>query len=150
VAEPTARDIVRLVALRSEPLSVDEILSAVADPTAGGTAVFVGTVRSEDGGRQVSSLGYEAHPDAVSVLRQVAEQVAAKHGAVAVAGVHRLGLLEVGDLAVVVAAACAHRGEAFAAGQELIDEVKARVPIWKRQTFVDGAVEWVGIEVDSV
>jgi molybdopterin synthase catalytic subunit len=150
VAEATARDVVRLVDLRNEPLSVDEIVSAVAGPTVGGIALFVGTVRCEDGGRPVRSLGYEAHPDAVSVLRQVAAEVAAKHGAVAVAGVHRLGLLEVGELAVVVAAACGHRGDAFAAGQELIDQVKARVPIWKRQTFVDGAVEWVGIDVDSV
>jgi molybdopterin synthase catalytic subunit len=138
--------VVRLIGIRDLPLSVDEVLKAVADPTAGGTTVFIGTVRSSDGGRDVSSLRYEAHPDAVAVLQEVADEVARKHNAVAVAAVHRTGLLAIGDLAVVVAVAAGHRGEAFAAGKELIDEVKARVPIWKQQTFTDGAVAWVGIE----
>lgn len=137
---------VRLAEIRIAPLSVDEVLAAVADPTAGGTAVFVGTVRSVDEGHPVESLQYEAHPDAVDVLREVADEIAAKHGSVAVAAVHRVGLLAVGDLAVVVAVAAGHRGEAFVASRELIDEVKARVPIWKRQSFADGAVAWVGIE----
>jgi len=137
---------VRLAGLRTEPLSVDEVLAAVADPAAGGTVIFVGTVRSVDEGQAVVSLEYEAHPDAVSVLREIADQVAAKHAPVAVAAVHRIGLLAVGDLAVVVAASAPHRGEAFAAARELIDEVKEHVPIWKRQTFADGAVAWVGIE----
>jgi molybdopterin synthase catalytic subunit len=108
--------------------------------------VFIGTVRASDGGREVSSLQYQAHPDAIVVLQEVAKEVAGKHGAIAVAAVHRTGLLAIGDLAVVVAVAAAHRGEAFAAGKELIDEVKARVPIWKQQGFVDGSVAWVGIE----
>jgi molybdopterin synthase catalytic subunit len=138
--------VVRLVGIRDVPLSVDEVLAAVADPAAGGTTVFIGTVRSSDGGRDVSSLRYEAHPDAVAVLQEVAEQVAGRHDAIAVAAVHRTGLLAIGDLAVVVAVAAGHRGEAFAAGKELIDEVKARVPIWKQQSFTDGAVAWVGIE----
>jgi molybdopterin synthase catalytic subunit len=138
--------VVRLVGIRDLPLSVDEVLAAVADPAAGGTTVFIGTVRSSDGGRDVSSLRYEAHPDAIAVLQQVAEDVAGKHHAVAVAAVHRTGLLAIGDLAVVVAVAAPHRAEAFAAGKELIDEVKARVPIWKQQSFSDGAIAWVGIE----
>ncbi len=121
-------------------------LAAVADPTAGGTTVFIGTVRSSDDGRDVTSLRYEAHPDAIAVLHEVAEEVARKHHVVAVAAVHRTGLLAIGDLAVVVAVAAGHRGEAFTAGKELIDEVKARVPIWKQQSFADGAVAWVGIE----
>jgi molybdopterin synthase catalytic subunit len=142
MAEPS----VRLVGIRDLPLSVDEVLAAVADPAAGGTTVFIGTVRSSDGGREVTSLHYEAHPDAIVVLHEVAKEVAAKHGAIAVAAVHRTGLLAIGDLAVVVAVAAGHRGEAFAAGKELIDEVKARVPIWKQQSFTDGSAAWVGIE----
>lgn len=137
--------VVRLIDVRDEPLSVDEVVAAVADPAAGGTAVFIGTVRVEDSGRTVSSLGYEAHPDAVAVMRQVADDVAAKYDVVALAAVHRTGLLAIGDVAVVVAAACGHRHEAFVAGQQLIDDVKERVPIWKRQTFEDGDIEWVGI-----
>jgi len=142
-------DVVRLVDIRSDPLSVDEVLAAVADPTAGGMAIFVGTVRSVDEGRSVESLHYEAHPDAVSVLREVAEELAAKHSPIALAAVHRIGSLGVGDLAVVVAAAAGHRNEAFLAARELIDEVKARVPIWKRQGFTDGAAAWVGIELED-
>jgi molybdopterin synthase catalytic subunit len=141
-----ADGVVRLVGIRDTPLSIDEVVAAVADPTAGGTAVFIGTVRDDDGGREVSSLGYEAHPDAVTVFQQVAAEVAKRHGVIALGGVHRVGLLEVGDLAVVVAAACAHRGESFAAAQDFIDEVKERVPIWKRQTFADGEVQWVGVD----
>ena len=138
--------VVRLVGIRELPLSVDEVVAAVADPTAGGTTVFIGTVRSSDDGRDVTSLRYEAHPDAIAVLREVAEEVAQRHDAVSVAAVHRTGLLAIGDVAVVVAVAAGHRGEAFAAGKELIDEVKARVPIWKQQSFADGSVAWVGIE----
>jgi molybdopterin synthase catalytic subunit len=149
VADP-AEAVVRLADISARPLSVDAVIAAVADPRVGGIGLFVGTVRIDDGGRSVGSLEYEAHPEALKVLRDVAADVAAKHEAIAVACVHRVGVLAVGDLAVVVAAGCGHRGEAMAAARELIDEVKARVPIWKRQTFTDGSVEWVGIEGASV
>ena len=136
---------VRLVAIRDAPLSVDEVFRAVADAAAGGTAVFIGAVRSEDGGRSVTDLGYSAHPSALDELRTVAGEVAAAHDVVAVAAVHRVGDLAVGDLAVVVAVSCAHRGEAFVACLALIDELKSRVPIWKHQVFADGDEEWVGL-----
>ncbi|MDQ1684535.1 MAG: molybdopterin synthase catalytic subunit [Frankiaceae bacterium] len=135
---------VRLVAIRETPLSVDEVLSAVMDPAAGGLVVFVGTVRDVDGGRAVGGLGYSAHPAAEDSLRAVAESVAQRFPAVALAAVHRVGDLAVGDLAVVVAAACPHRGEAFDAARALIDELKQTVPIWKHQLFADGTDEWVG------
>jgi len=135
---------VRLAALREEPLSVDEVVDAVRDPTAGGLVVFVGTVRDNDSDRAVDRLDYEAHPQAQDKLREVAEAVAARHPAVAIAATHRVGSLAIGDIAVVVAASCPHRAEAFAAARELIDELKATVPIWKHQLFSDGAEEWVG------
>jgi molybdopterin synthase catalytic subunit len=138
-------DVVRLLDIRDTPLSVDEVFQAVADPRAGGTAVFVGAVRGEDDGRAVTDLGYSAHPSALDELRTVAEEVAAAHDVVAVAAVHRVGDLSVGDLAVVVAVSCAHRGEAFVACRALIDELKSRVPIWKHQVFADGDDEWVGL-----
>ncbi len=119
------------------------MLSAVADPAAGGVALFVGTVRDNDHGRGVTRLGYTAHPSAAAELRRVAEKVAATFGAVAVAAVHRVGDLKVGDLAVVVAVASGHRGEAFDACRALIDQVKETVPIWKHQQFEDGGSEWV-------
>jgi molybdopterin synthase catalytic subunit len=135
---------VRLVDVRDSALSADEVLAAVADPAAGGIAMFVGTVRVEDGGRAVETLEYEAHPDVVAVMREIAARIAQRPEVIAVAAVHRVGLLQIGDLAVVVAASCAHRHEAFRAGQDLIDDVKANAPIWKRQVFHDGDVEWVG------
>jgi molybdopterin synthase catalytic subunit len=135
---------VRLVDVRDSALSADEVLAAVADPAAGGIAMFVGTVRVEDGGRAVETLEYEAHPDVVAVMREIAARIAQRPQVIAVAAVHRVGLLQIGDLAVVVAASCAHRHEAFRAGQDLIDDVKANAPIWKRQVFHDGDVEWVG------
>lgn len=135
---------VRLVALRDAPLSVDEVHAAVAHPGAGGVVLFVGAVREEDGGRSVRGLGYTAHPSAERELRAVAERVAAAHPGCLLAAVHRVGELAVGDLAVVVAAAAPHRGEAFAAARRLIDDLKAGVPIWKHQRFADGTAEWVG------
>jgi molybdopterin synthase catalytic subunit len=141
----TGDGVLRLLDVRDEPLSVDEVFAAVSDPGAGGVALFVGTVREQDGGRGVARLGYSAHPGAMDELRAVAEQVVAAHPVRALAAVHRVGDLAVGDLAVVVGVACPHRGEAFVACRMLIDELKSRVPIWKHQVFDDGGDEWVGL-----
>lgn len=115
----------------------------VRDDTAGAVATFTGYVRDHDEGRGVVHLHYEGHPEAAAVLARVAGDVAERHG-VRVAVVHRLGDLHVGDVAVVAAVASAHRAEAFAAVVELVDELKAHVPIWKEQGFTDGSKEWVG------
>lgn len=135
---------IRLAELRPTPLSVDEVRAAVADPGAGGIALFAGAVRNADHGREVARLGYSAHPTAAAELRRVAEKVAADFDVRALAAVHRVGDLEIGDLAVVVAVACAHRGAAFEACRALIDRLKHEVPIWKHQVFRDGSSEWVG------
>lgn len=137
-------DPVRLLAVRDTPLSLDEVYAAVGDDAAGGTALFVGTVRDHDGGRPVASLVYSAHPGAEAELRRVAEKVAADFPVRAVAAVHRTGHLAVGDVAVVAAVSCPHRAEAFAACARLVEDLKHEVPIWKRQIFVDGTEEWVG------
>lgn len=137
-------DVIRLAELRDTPLSVDEVLRAVGDPRTGGTALFVGTVRDEDHGRPVTALSYSAHPSAEQELRRVMEKVAADFPVRAMAAVHRVGDLAIGDLAVVVAAACPHRAEAFDACRRAIDDLKAGVPIWKHQVFADGGSEWVG------
>ncbi|WP_103884754.1 molybdenum cofactor biosynthesis protein MoaE [Actinacidiphila yanglinensis] len=138
--------VIRLLAIRDEPLSVDEVFRAVGDDAAGGTVLFVGAVRDHDGRPDtlVTGLSYSAHPTAEAELRRVAEKVVADFPVRALAAVHRVGDLRVGDLAVVVAVACPHRGEAFAASRRLIDDLKHEVPIWKHQTFADGTEEWVG------
>ena len=136
---------VRLVALRETPLSVDEVLEALEDPHAGGLNLFVGRVRDHDRDRAVSALSYSAHPNAEALLREVAEAVAAEFDITALAAVHRVGALAVGDAAVVVATCAAHRDAAFQASRALIDRLKERVPIWKEQTFADGDLEWVGV-----
>jgi len=136
--------VIRLAEIREEPLSVEEVRAAVSDPGAGGIALFAGTVRDQDGGQGVVRLSYSAHPTATAELRRVAEKVAAEFGVLALAAVHRVGDLDIGDLAVVVAVSCPHRGEAFEACRQLIDTLKHEVPIWKHQRFADGSSEWVG------
>ena len=135
---------IRLIAIRDSDLSVDEVRDAIADPAAGGDVLFVGTVRDNDADRGVTALSYTAHPSAAAEIRRVAEDIVAKYDVVAIAAVHRVGDLAVGDLAVVVGVSCAHRAEAFDACHAMIDELKASVPIWKHQRFTDGSDEWVG------
>ncbi len=136
-------NVIRLAELREEPLSVDEIYAAVTDPAAGGIAVFAGAVRDHDHGQSVTELSYSAHPSAADQLREVAEKVAARFDVHAIAAVHRVGDLAIGDLAVVVGVSSAHRATAFEACRALIDDLKATVPIWKHQRFTSGDSEWV-------
>jgi molybdopterin synthase catalytic subunit len=136
--------VVRLIAVREAELSVDEVRAAVADPAAGGIALFAGAIRDSDHDRGVMRLSYSAHPSAAAELRRVAEVIAEKFPVIGIAAVHRVGDLAIGDLAVVAAVACPHRAEAFDACRALIDELKASVPIWKQQRFTDGTAEWVG------
>ena len=135
--------VIRMAELRDSPLSVDEVRGAVMDPGAGGIALFAGAVRNHDHGRDVVRLSYSAHPSAAAELRRVCEKVAAEFDVSALAAVHRVGELAVGDLAVVVAVSCPHRAEAFAACRALIDELKRSVPVWKHQLFSGGDSEWV-------
>ena len=136
-------NLIRLAEVRDTPLSIDEVHDAVMDPVAGGIALFTGVVRDNDKGQQVTALSYSAHPSATDKLRQVAEHIAAQFDIHAIAAVHRVGDLAIGDLAVVVAVSSGHRAAALDACRALIDEVKATVPIWKHQRFAGGVSEWV-------
>lgn len=144
MSAPDHSQAVRLLDLREQPLDPAEVLAAVADPHAGGVNLFVGVVRDHDGGEHVAHLDYSAHPTALDRLREVAEGVVADFELVAVAAVHRVGRLAIGDTAVLVAASAAHRGQAYDASRALIDRLKAEVPVWKHQVFADGREEWVG------
>ncbi|WP_412541176.1 molybdenum cofactor biosynthesis protein MoaE [Longispora sp. K20-0274] len=127
----------------TEPLDVAAHEKFVADSRGGAVVTFRGVVRDHDHGRQVASLEYEGHPTAAAILAEVAAELAADPAVYAVAVSHRVGPLAIGDVALAAAVCTAHRGAAFEACARLVDEVKARLPIWKRQTFTDGTEEWV-------
>lgn len=126
-----------------QPLSPDYYCNLVKDNSAGAIVLFSGDVRDHDGGKKVTSLTYEAHPDAQAVLLNVATEISKKHELIKVALGHRYGPIAIGECAFVVAVSAAHRHQAFVACQEIVDEVKAKIPIWKHQVFVDGTDEWV-------
>lgn len=132
------------VDLRPTPISVDEAMAYVAHPSAGGIATFVGVVRDHSEGRAVTRLEYSAY-DAMAVreMQRIAEEIESEIAGVRVCALHRIGSLEVGDAAVVCTASAPHRDEAFRACRALIDRIKERVPIWKREIGPDGAA-WVG------
>jgi molybdopterin synthase catalytic subunit len=134
-----------LAEIRASALSVDEVLDAVRHPRAGGIATFVGVVRKGDHGRDVEALDYTSHPSAALVLRDLAGRLAAERDVIRLAVVHRVGHLQIGDTAVVVAVSAVHRAAALDVCRELIDSVKGSVPIWKHQIFEDGSDEWVGM-----
>jgi molybdopterin synthase catalytic subunit len=140
----TPRQAVRLVDLRETSLDVAEVVAALDDQGSGGLTLFIGRVRDHDHGLGVRGLEYSAHPTALDALRRVCTDVAAQYDVHAVAAVHRVGRLAIGDIAVIVATTSAHRGTSFEASRALIDMLKAEVPIWKHQQFADGSEEWVG------
>jgi molybdopterin synthase catalytic subunit len=137
------------VLLTDQPLSLDAAFRAVLDPACGGTAIFVGTTRSPNEGRRVDELEYEAYAElAEPELERVARKAAATHGLGAVYLAHRTGVVGAAEPSVIVAASAPHRAEAFAGCRELIDELKATVPIWKKERWAGGG-EWVGVPVDK-
>jgi len=134
------------VALSETAISVDETIARVRHGGAGGVAVFLGIVRDTNDGKAVTRLEYEAYGAmAVAEMRRIADEIATEIPDVRLAIVHRVGALAIGDIAVACAASAPHRVEAFRGCRELIDRVKARAPIWKREHGPDGA-HWVGWE----
>src|SRR6201997_5621461 len=136
--------VVRAV-LTDEPISLTEHQELVSHQAAGAVVGFVGMIRDHDGGRRVVQLEYSAHPSAADVLAEVVAEIAARSaGTRAIAASHRIGVLRIGEAALVAAVAADHRQAAFATCAQLVDTVKARLPVWKRQVFADGTDEWVG------
>ncbi|MEO0323457.1 MAG: molybdenum cofactor biosynthesis protein MoaE [Myxococcota bacterium] len=138
---------VRLADVRDAPLSMDECYRAVAHAGAGGVCVFTGVVRDHADGKEVSALDYEAMTElAITETERVLAKVAEEVPGTRLAAVHRVGALQIGDLAVVVAASAAHRAEAFQACRLAIDRIKETVPIWKKEYGVSGDASWVNLE----
>jgi len=147
---PDARRGVMLCAIRETELSVDEALAAVRHPSAGGIALFIGSVRDHAEGKQVARLDYEAHPVlAERELRNVLAEITGRDPGLRLAALHRQGALVLGELAVVVAASAPHRAEAFAACREAIEQIKQRVPIWKKEWAPDGSANWVNLDSNA-
>lgn len=146
VLPPVAGGADVLADVREGPLSIDEVFRAVVHPGAGGVVIFTGVVRDHAEGKPVARLDYEAQTKmAIAETRRILLEQQEKHG-VRLAAVHRVGELGVGDLAVVVGAAGAHRAEAFAACREALDAIKASVPIWKKEWAPDGTAHWVNLD----
>jgi molybdopterin synthase catalytic subunit len=132
-----------LVHVGAEPLDARELERFVTTPSSGGIVLFSGVVRDHHEGRAVLRIEYDA---AIALaerkLADLAAEALADPAVHRVAAVHRVGLLEVGEASVIVAASAAHREDAFRAARRLIDRIKESVPVWKREHFADGAMEW--------
>lgn len=133
-----------LASISTEPIDAAELEAFVSAAEYGAMVTFRGMVRDHDHGAQVTSLDYQSHPDAARFLEDCCRRVSDETG-LPIAAAHRIGELHIGDTALVVVAAAAHRAEAFAACEKLVELIKREVPIWKRQHLIDGVAEWVGL-----
>lgn len=142
----TAPDVLVLrAAVTEQPIELAEHEDLVGHRAAGAIVGFVGMIRDHDQGRQVKRLEYSAHPSAQQVMADVLAEIAERAvGVRALAASHRIGVLHIGDAALVAAVAADHRREAFEACALLVDTIKARLPVWKHQFFSDDSEEWVG------
>jgi molybdopterin synthase catalytic subunit len=130
--------------LTRDPIAVQQLVAEVAAEGHGATALFLGTVRNTNDGRPVEGIEYTAYDRmAVAELERIAEEAASRHPGTAIVVEHRLGVLAVGDISVAIASASAHRAAAIEANRYVIEELKRRVPIWKRERYLDGTLEWV-------
>ena len=132
-----------LIHITDQPLNIEQVTALVTAPSLGGINVFVGAVRNQTKGKKVVRLEYEAYePMALSEMNKIAQQVTNKWTDACIAIHHRIGLLQTGEAAVIIAVATPHRAHAFTACQYAIDTLKQTVPIWKKEVFEDGE-EWV-------
>jgi molybdopterin synthase catalytic subunit len=137
--------LVARAAITDGPILLAEHEELVSHQAAGAVVGFTGVIRDHDGGRQVMRLEYSAHPSAADVIAEIVTEVAAQsRGVRAVAATHRVGALQIGEPALVVAVAADHRHAAFDTCARLVDAIKAQLPVWKHQFFADGTDEWVG------
>ena len=131
-------------AITQTELDIASLITEVRSTVAGAVSVFIGTVRETSDGRSITHLEYESYQAmAESELATIVDDAAAKFGITALVAEHRVGELEVGDVSVVIASAHGHRAAAIECTRFVIEEIKKRVPIWKREHFVDGTREWV-------
>lgn len=133
---------VALAAVDDRPLDVARLAALVSDDRAGATVTFTGVVRNHDAGRAVDGIEYVGHPSADAIIAEVAAEFTGREGVHAIVVAHRVGTLSIGDLALVAMVSASHRAQAFSTCSDLVDLIKQRLPIWKRQVFSDGSSEW--------
>ena len=135
---------ISMIQLTNQPIDFTAVTESVRSHNAGAVVLFMGTVREFTGEAQTSSLEYDAYPQmAVQAMEQLESEARSKWELVEISLVHRSGQLQLGEIAVAVAVSAGHRAEAFEAGRWLIDTLKERVPIWKKELFADGTTEWI-------
>jgi len=125
------------------PVNIAELSKLVTNPQSGAVVTFCGDVRNHDGGKEVASLLYEIHPSAPEQIKLIAESIIDRFDIEKVAVAHRYGNIAIGETAFAVAVSAAHRQAAFDACAAIVDEVKAKLAIWKHQKFTDGTDQWV-------
>ena len=141
---------IQLTQLTHDEIDYTALTESVRSDQAGAVVLFLGTVREMTNGRQTTALDYDAYPEmAESTMQELIDEVCEKWPIEQVGIIHRLGHLQLGDICVAVALSSPHRQQAFESGRFLIDELKVRVPIWKKENWADGTTEWVHPGVDS-
>ncbi len=131
--------------ITEDPLDAAALISSARRDTCGAVASFVGVVRNHDGGESVDAIEYSSHPSSPQILREIVSEMRDRPGVHCIVAWHRVGHLEIGDDAMVVAVAAEHRAQAFRAVETIVEDVKAKLPIWKKQELSDGSHNWSGL-----
>ena len=131
--------------ITEDPLDAAALINSARRDTCGAVASFVGVVRNHDGGESVDAIEYSSHPSSPQILREIVSEMRDRPGVHCIVAWHRVGRLEIGDDAMVVAVAAEHRAQAFRAVETILEDVKAKLPIWKKQELSDGSHNWSGL-----
>ena len=131
--------------ITEDPLDAAALINSARRDTCGAVASFVGVVRNHDGGKSVDAIEYSSHPSSPQILREIVSEMRDRPGVHCIVAWHRVGRLEIGDDAMVVAVAAEHRAQAFRAVETIVEDVKAKLPIWKKQELSDGSHNWSGL-----
>lgn len=131
--------------ITEDPLDAAALINSARRDTCGAVASFIGAVRNHDGGESVDAIDYSSHPSSPQILREIVSEMRDRPGVHCIVAWHRVGRLEIGDDAMVVAVAAEHRAQAFRAVETIVEDVKAKLPIWKKQELSDGSHNWSGL-----
>ena len=131
--------------ITEDPLDAAALINSARRDTCGAVASFIGAVRNHDGGESVDAIEYSSHPSSPQNLREIVSEMRDRPGVHCIVAWHRVGRLEIGDDAMVVAVAAEHRAQAFRAVETIVEDVKAKLPIWKKQELSDGSHNWSGL-----